>query len=213
MRMPYALRSSPASDTGSEMRTDPTNAERSLARVRKRRRAYCRRAPLNAALRLLVVVDSTQPSRRVLDYLGKCFAKQRDVQFCLACLLPRLPAELLESGGAEAPADEERVEAALRFDQDRRMASWDKTSQVVLARSVARLRRAGVRRSAIETCCTSPLDNRTPADEVLIVAKTHDCHTIVVGHVAHSWFRGFGGGHLAEHLVREARGFAVWVID
>ena len=80
-----------------------------------------------------------QPSRRVLDYLGKCFATHRDVQFCLACLLPRPPAELLESGGAEAPADEERVEAALRFDQDRRMA---RENPVVVFITVQSRRRA-----------------------------------------------------------------------
>jgi nucleotide-binding universal stress UspA family protein len=195
------------------MRADRSTTTRNTARFKKRRRAYFKHVSVETALRLLVVVDSTRPSDRVLDYLAKFFAKQHDVQFCLACLLPRLPAQLLESGGAESPADEERVEAALRFDQDQWMASLDKSADDVLARSVTRLRRRGTRASAINTCCTSPLDNRSAADEVLVVAETHGCHTIVVGHTAHSWFRGSGDSHLAEHLVREARGFAVWVID
>jgi nucleotide-binding universal stress UspA family protein len=195
------------------MRTDRLKSKGSAVRIRKRRRAYLKQVSSEPALRLLVVVDSTQPSERVLDYLGKFFAEQRGVYFCLAYLLPRLPAGLLESGGSEAPADEERIEAALRLDQDRWMARLDKTCQPVLARSVVRLRRAGVRKSAIDTCLSSPLDNRGVADEVLIVAETHGCNTVVVGHTAHSWFSGIGGDHLAEHLVREARGFAVWVID
>jgi nucleotide-binding universal stress UspA family protein len=195
------------------MKADSLNAKGSTGRFKKRRRTFIKPVSLETEVRLLVVVDSTQPSKRVLDYLGKFFGTQSDVHFCLACLLPRLPAGLLETGGAEAPADEERVEAALRVDQDLWMASLDKPSQDVLASSVTRLCRAGVRRGAIDTCCTSPQDNRSVADEVLIVAQTHNCQTVVVGHAAHSWFRGMGGGHLAEHLVREAKGFAVWVID
>jgi nucleotide-binding universal stress UspA family protein len=50
-------------------------------------------------------------------------------------------------------------------------------------------------------------------DEVLLLARDHACGTVVVGHRAHSWFRGLGGGHLAEQLVRSANGLAVWVID
>jgi nucleotide-binding universal stress UspA family protein len=149
----------------------------------------------------------------VLDYLGRFFAGQRDICFCLACLLPRLPAGLLESGGAEAPADEERIEATLRVDQDRWMASLDRASERVLERSATRLRRAGVLRRAIDTCSTSPLDNRSTADEVLLIAEIHNCRTIVVGHAAHSWFRGLGGHDLADQLVRQAKGLAVWVID
>src|SRR5438094_8296218 len=195
------------------METDRLKSKGPRLRTKKKRRASLKHVSSEPALRLLVVVDSTQPSDRVLDYLGRFFAKQRGVYFCLAYLLPRLPAGRLESGGAEAPADEERIEAALRFDQDRWMDTLDTTSQGVLARSVLRLRRAGVRKRAINTCLSSPLDNRSAADEVLIVAETHGCQTVVVGHTAHSWFRGTGGDHLAEHLVRESRGFAVWVID
>ena len=50
-------------------------------------------------------------------------------------------------------------------------------------------------------------------DEVLLLARDEACQTVVVGHRAHTWFRGLGGGHLAEQLVRTAKGLAVWVID
>ncbi len=48
---------------------------------------------------------------------------------------------------------------------------------------------------------------------VLLMARNEGCRTVVVGHRAHTWFHGLGGGHLAEQLVRSAMGFAVWVID
>ena len=93
------------------------------------------------------------------------------------------------------------------------MDTLDSTSQGVLAQSVARLRQAGVRTESIETCPSSPQDNRTAADEVLVIAETHACRTIVVGHRAHSWFRRLAGDQLAERLVRDAKGLAIWVID
>src|SRR5438093_3582710 len=98
------------------METDRLKSKGPRVPTKKRGHAYLKRVSSEPALRLLVVVDSTQPSDQVLDYLGRFFAKQRGVHFCLAYLLPRLPAGLLESGGAKAPADEERIEAALRFD-------------------------------------------------------------------------------------------------
>ncbi|PWT82802.1 MAG: hypothetical protein C5B57_08065 [Blastocatellia bacterium] len=189
------------------------DAEGGTATVTEGPRGHVKRGSSEATLNLLVVVDLTGPSDKVLGYLGKFLAKQRNVRFCLACLLPRLPAQLLESGGAESPAEEERIEAALHTDQNEWMASVDKRSQAVLTRARLQLVRAGVRAGAIDWCCTSPLDNRTACDEIHVVAKTHDCDTIVVGRSAHSWFRGMSGSHLAEHLVREASGFAVWVID
>jgi len=165
------------------------------------------------AERLLVVVDETESSNRVLDYLGSLFARQRNVHFWLTYLLPRLPAGLLESGGAEAPAAEERVEASLQREQERWMSALDSTSEDVLSPAAARLRRAGIRRDSIAACPSSPKDNRSAAGEVMVIAETHGCRTIVVGHTAHSWFRGLAGDQLAERLVRDAKGFAIWVID
>jgi nucleotide-binding universal stress UspA family protein len=167
----------------------------------------------NTAERFLVLVDETESSNRVLDYLGRIFGKQRNVHFWLTCLLPRLPAGLLESGGADAPAAEERAEASLRLEQERWMDTLDNTTQDVLSQSVARLRQAGIRRDLVDTCPSSPQDNRSAADEVFVIAETHGCHTIVVGHTAHSWFRGVARDHLAERLVRDAKGLAIWVVD
>jgi nucleotide-binding universal stress UspA family protein len=93
------------------------------------------------------------------------------------------------------------------------MAINDTKPDRILSRARATLLRAGARAARIHSCVSSPLDARTFADEVLLLARDQQCGTIVVGHRAHSWFRGLGRSHLAEQLVRSAKGYAVWVVD
>jgi nucleotide-binding universal stress UspA family protein len=164
-------------------------------------------------LRLLVVVDTSDESKRVLQYLGRILARRGRVEFLLACIAPRLPAELLESGGSETAEHEEEIESALRSAQRRWIAVSDRQPERILRNARATLQRAGVTAARIHHCVSSPLDVRTVADEVLLLAGDQRCGTVVVGHRAHSWFRGLGAGHLAEQLVRSAKAFAVWVID
>jgi nucleotide-binding universal stress UspA family protein len=162
---------------------------------------------------MLVVVDATDASRQAVQYVGRILAHRDRVDCHLAYIAPHLPPELLESGGSELPEREERIESDLRLEQRRWAAESAKNAERVLRAARSRLQRAGVSAAHIRTCVSSPLDARTTVDKVLLLARDHACGTVVVGHRAHSWFRGLGGGHLAEHLVRSANGLAVWVID
>ncbi|MEP7247172.1 MAG: universal stress protein [Gammaproteobacteria bacterium] len=164
-------------------------------------------------LRLLIVVDASEASKRVLQYLGRTLARRNRVEFHLACIASRVPAGLLESGGSEIPEREEEIESDLRSAQVRWIAVNDRKPERVLRGARAALQQAGITPARIHSCVSSPLDARTVPDEVLVLARDLQCRTVVVGHRAHSWLRGLGGGHLAEQLVRSAKGFAVWVID
>jgi nucleotide-binding universal stress UspA family protein len=164
-------------------------------------------------LDLLVVVDSSDASTRALEYLGEFFSRRTDVHFCLTYLTPKVPASLLESGGAEQPQREEQIERALRKGQDEWMTSEEPVADRAISDARAILNRAGVHADAIGTCEMSPLDNCSSAEELLLVARQQQCWTIVVGHSAHSWFHSLGGTHLADQLVTEAKDIAVWVID
>ncbi|MEP7309856.1 MAG: universal stress protein [Acidobacteriota bacterium] len=164
-------------------------------------------------LRLMVVVDGTESSRRAVQYSGRILAHRAGIDCHLAYIASRLPPELLESGGSELPEREEQVEADLRREQRRWMAVTDRKADRVLRAARETLRRAGVAAADVHTCVSSPLDARRTVDEVLLLARDQGCRTVVVGHRAHTWFGGLGGGHLAEQLVRLAKGFAVWVID
>lgn len=164
-------------------------------------------------IRLLVVVDATEASKRVLQYISRIVTGRDEVDICLAYLTAGLPPVLLETGGAELPRREEQIEAHMRSDQRQWMAVGDKKAERILHVARTTLLRGGVSESNIRTCVSSPLDARQAADEVLLLARDEQCRTVVVGHRAHTWLRGLAGGHLAEQLVRRAKGFAVWVID
>jgi nucleotide-binding universal stress UspA family protein len=164
-------------------------------------------------LKVLVVVDATDASRRALQYVGRVLARRDAVDCHLAYIAPKLPPELLESGGSELSEREEQIESDLRAEQRRWTAVTDRRAELALRAARATLERAGVAASSIHTYTSSPLDAERTVDEVLLLARDGACGTVVVGHRAHSWFRGLGGGHLAEQLVRSAKGLAVWVID
>jgi nucleotide-binding universal stress UspA family protein len=171
------------------------------------------RPPRASSLDILLVVDGTDASRQALQYVGRVLAGRDRVACHLAYIAPHMPPELLETVGSESPEREEQIEAELRLQQSRWTAAADKKAERILREARTRLRRAGVSASHIRTCVSPSLDPGTAADEVLLLARAQGCGTVVVGHRAHSWFRAVGGAHLAEQLVRRAKGFAVWVID
>lgn len=163
---------------------------------------------------LFVVVDDSAASTRAVSYLARLFtaSRFRDVSFCLAYIMPALPAQLLEFGGTEDPRREVRLSGRLARRQTEWAASAERGPAQWLKKARAQLTRAGARPSTITTCLSSPRDLRAPAEEVCLLARDYRCETIVVGHHAHSWFGG-GRRRLAEHLIRDAKGFAVWVVD
>lgn len=164
-------------------------------------------------VRLLVVVDASEASRRVLRYVGRILANRAAIDCHLAYIASHLPPELLESGGSELPEREEQIESDMREEQRRWTVMIDKKAEQILRSARATLQRAGVAAARIHTCVSSPLDAGRAVDDVLLLARDQGCRTVVVGHRAHTWFRGLGGGHLAEQLVRNGKGFVVWVVD
>jgi nucleotide-binding universal stress UspA family protein len=171
------------------------------------------RASARDELRLLVVVDISEASKRVLRYVCRLAVDSTRTEVHLAYLEPHLPPALLESGGAESPTREQEVEAELQAEQRAWISTSDRKSDRILRSARNALERAGVAASRIRTCTSSPLDAASAADAVLLLARDERCGTIVIGHRAHGWFRGVAGGHLAEQLVRKASGNTVWVVN
>jgi len=49
--------------------------------------------------------------------------------------------------------------------------------------------------------------------EILRLARARKCDTVVIGKKSLSWLRELIDGNPAEELVRQGKGFTIWVIE
>ncbi|HEU5401591.1 MAG TPA: universal stress protein [Terriglobales bacterium] len=162
---------------------------------------------------LLLVIDESPASLRAIEYTGDLLRRRQGFQFHLLHLLPPLPPELLEFGGSEDPRKEQALENELRRDQQQWIASARKSAQPSVEHAVGLLRKAGIAHRTILCEFSYPTEPRDAARTVLEHAQARKCHTVIVGHKAHSWFREIASADLAEHILRHASGSTVWVVQ
>jgi nucleotide-binding universal stress UspA family protein len=162
---------------------------------------------------LLLVVDDSPCSKRAVQYVGKFLGHRRGFQIYLFRLIPPLPPALLEFGGAEDSQLEEKLEAELRRDQENWIASARESAKPALEEAAKVLHKAGVVRNSIHIDFSYPVEIRNAAGTLLEQARAKGCHTLVIGHTAHSWLREITGGDLAEHILRHAHGVSVWLVQ
>jgi len=160
---------------------------------------------------LFVVIDESGASRHTLQYVGALVGKRRGFRIVLGYVLPPLPTELLEFGGAENPEKEEKLSKELKGAQKRWSSGARRKARDVFANAYMVLRRARVPGSVVKTTTIYLPEGQDPVDKLLEVADLHRCHTIVTGRHPVSRFQEFFGGDLAEKLVRRIHGPAVWV--
>jgi nucleotide-binding universal stress UspA family protein len=138
-----------------------------------------------AASDLLLVIDGSRTGRRVIDYAIRAAAHRRGVRVGVLCLLPHLPPELLEFGGAEDPGQEAELDAELKERQRRWTERAQAKARPALDRVGAALRSAGVPAGSIERRFTEagvrPHPADALADEILDVARRRRYGTVVVG--------------------------------
>jgi nucleotide-binding universal stress UspA family protein len=161
---------------------------------------------------LMVIVDESPATRRAVDYVTRMIGCQRGFHVYLLHLLPPLPAELLEFGGAEDPQEERKLQAELHRDQQDWIASAKEPARPVLSYAIGALRDAGLFTYEIELASSDPWDDRDATVAVLNQAREKRCHTIVVGKESHSWFRDLAGASLTERLLRDANEITLWVV-
>jgi len=158
---------------------------------------------------VLVVVSETDASHRAVEYIGRILGNSSNVDIHLVFFGTNLPPELLEFGGSETPETEERLDNELHERQRRWIAVADEGPEAVLDGARDLLRRSGVEASRISTCVSSPLDHRTDADEILLLAQDEQCDTVVVGQGPSDE----RGRKLAQSLMRRADGHAIWIVN
>ena len=155
--------------------------------------------------KLLVVVDESRATNRALEYVAHVAARRRDFRICLAHALPSPPPELVEFRGAE--------NARLRAYKRRWISVIEMTEQRALDRANAVLRRGGVAQKAIEAHYCNLVDASRSTQEILRLARSRKCDTVVIGKKSLSWLGELIHGDPAEELVRQGKGFTIWVVE
>ena len=161
---------------------------------------------------MLVAMDQMPVSKLLLDYVADLAGGRSDVRIHLFHAVG-MPPGLLESPGAEHPAQQEIVQEKL----ERRQEEWEARarseaeSHFKSARAV--LTAANVADELIETHLGLLKHTEDLAGQILKAAREHNCGTIVVGRSAYPWLMELFQTHTGEQLVASSKGIAVCVVD
>jgi len=155
--------------------------------------------------KVLVVVDESPSTERALEYVARLASGHRDFRISLAHALPSAPPELVELRGPER--------ARLRAYKRRWISVVEMTEQRALDLANAVLRRGGLAANAIEGHYYNLVDAAFATEEILSLAKMRNCDTIVIARKSLSWLGELIHGDAAEELVRQGKGFTIWVVE
>jgi nucleotide-binding universal stress UspA family protein len=163
--------------------------------------------------RLMIVVEESSASKRAIEYVGRIVSRHRGFHVCLVHSMPSLPPELLEFGGAENPAEEMELDRDLKLSQRQWISKAKQKAERALHQASAILVKAGLAAGSLNEELLDPQDKRNTVDEILQLARTCGCTTIVVGRQSLSWLQALVRGDVAEKLVHRAKGLTVWVVE
>ncbi|MGB9434655.1 MAG: universal stress protein [Candidatus Acidiferrum sp.] len=155
--------------------------------------------------KLLVVVDESPATTNALKYVAQMVVGRPDFRICLAHSLITPPRQLVEIRGAE--------KEPVRAYKSRWQSADAKTEQRALDRANTVLRQGGVHRGAIEAHFCYLIDGTRAPKEILKLARARKCDTVVIGRKSLSWLRELIDGDPGEELVRQGKGFTIWIVE
>lgn len=159
-------------------------------------------------MRILLAVDESENSCRVARYVGSLLRRTPDVALTLFHVLKPMPRELLEHGGSEDPATEARLGVQLRDEQEAWIRKEGEAECHILKQACETLHQSGFDTSRVTLTYGHEDDI---ANNILEEARIGRHETIVVGrHGTSRVKRVFGG--VTDQLLRDAKGFAIWVV-
>jgi K+-sensing histidine kinase KdpD len=124
-----------------------------------------------------------------------------------------MPSGLLEFGGAEAPAMEERLEQDLKAAQAQWVAQAEQATMPMFTHMKAILHKAGVPTRAIATQIATLINGQDVVTEILAAAEAGQYGTIVVGREAFSRLKELFYHHVGDEILRRGQGFTTWVVE
>ncbi len=161
--------------------------------------------------RVLVAVDESEAARRAVAYVADMVAGQPGFHVGLFHL--EVPPRMLEWGGSEDPAVEDRVGAERgRAYREMEGAVLEK-GQATLGRCQALLSSRGIGTTVLPVRWGEPVGRKELAHDLLQAAREGNYGTVVVGRGAYSGLKRLFHHHVGEELVRKGEGVTVWVVE
>lgn len=161
-------------------------------------------------MRILLAVDESETSHRVVRYVGSLLGRTPDVALTLFHVLKPMPRGLLEHGGSENPAAEEQLSVQLRDEQEAWIRKERESECHVLKQACETLAQSGFDLGHVEVKYGHEDDI---ARNILEEARSGHYETIVVGRHGMSRIKRIFGGGVTDQLLRDAKGFAIWVVE
>ena len=161
-------------------------------------------------MRILLAVDESENSHRVVQYVGSLLRRTPDVAVTLFHVLKPMPRELLEHGGSENPGAEAQLSVQLRNEQEAWIRKEGESESHVLKKACETLTQSGFDQSQVVLKIGHEDDI---ARNILEEARNGQHETIVVGRHGTSRIKRIFGGGVTDQLLRDAKGFAIWVVE
>jgi nucleotide-binding universal stress UspA family protein len=162
---------------------------------------------------ILMAVDDSEASDRAVSYVAQMVDGRSEFHILLFHVPASMPPQLLEFGGAEVPAREERAEAELSAARAAWLEEVAKAAQPIFARAKTRLREARIAEGDVETLLFTPSAEQSLETSILTAARAHECGTVVVGREAFSWLKELFQTHVADKLIRQADDLTLWIVQ
>lgn len=162
---------------------------------------------------ILVSVDETEESMRVVRYVADMIGDRSGFRIRLFHVLPPLPPNLLEFGGAENPKRERSLDREIEDERDEWLDAAQKATQPVFDKAKSILEAAGVPPESLETQFGISVSRGEVLNDILDEARENDFGTIVVGRHSFSVLKELFEHHLADELVRHGQGLTIWVVE
>ncbi len=161
-------------------------------------------------MRLLLAVDDSENAHRAVRYVGSLLERTPGVTVTLFHVMKPIPRVLLEHGGSENPVIEEQLSARLREDRKSWIRKEREAECPVLKKACETLAQSGFDTS----CVTLRFGHEDDvAANILEEARSGHHDTIAVGRRGMSRITRIFGGGVTDLLLRDAKGFAIWIIE
>ena len=161
-------------------------------------------------MRILIAVDESENSHRAVKYVGSLLRETPNTAVTLFHVLKPMPRGLLEHGGSENPTAETQLSEQLRKDQEDWIRQEAERECPFLIKAFETLTQSGFDRSRVALSIGHEDDI---ARNILEEARNGKHETIVVGRHGSSGIKRLFGGGVTDQLLRDAKGFAIWVVE